>query len=153
MKKSVSCIVLCVSLLGISLNVKHINAMSQVETLVRCEVSKVIMGVLRNPMIAHPYDIVEVLIKKLSLLISHGNSNPKVANLCGRLQDAINRKQGALVILSILKETEPLLSPEAITKLQQLSSSDSMKLLSVLTKQIKESPRKNIESVEALFRC
>lgn len=151
MKRLLSKAILSVSLLTLSYaNVS--NATTPLDATVRCEVSKIIIGVLANPTIAHPYRIVEVLILKMRLLLSQGN-NPSIASLCARLESAIANKSGALMILSILQETAPLLSPEALARLEKLSQGERMTLLAKFSKQIKQAPQGTIESVAALFRC
>lgn len=155
MKKLIAYATLCVGLL---IAPAHISALSSVEQLVFCEISKVIIGVLSNPTIAHPYLIVRVLIKKMRLLLAESHNLQavdagKVAALCKKLECAVEAKQGALTILSILQETEPFLSPDALRRLKQLSRPQQMCLLEKFSKQIKHAPQETVEHVENLFRC
>lgn len=155
MKKLISYATLCVSLL---IAPAQLSAISAVEQMVFCEISKVIIGVLSNPTIAHPYLIVGVLIKKMRLLLAESHNlqavdAAKVAALCKKLECAVEAKQGALTILSILQETEPFLSPDALSKLKKLSKPQQMCLLEKFSRQIKHDPQGTIEHVENLFRC
>jgi hypothetical protein len=153
MKKLLSYTMLSIGFLTLPVRVVSLSATSSLEATVRCEISRVIVGVLSNPRIAHPYDIVEVLINKMNLLLSNGNHDLKVADLCNRLRQAIACKAGACTILSILVETEPLLSPEAVGIVKRLTNAERIGLLNTFGQQIKKSSRGNVKNVEALFRC
>lgn len=155
MKKLLSYTTLCVSLLTLPLSM---SAVSPLEQTVFCEISKIIIGVLANPGIAHPSLIVRVLIKKMRILLSDNHSQrvadlSKVTELCKRLEAAVENKQGAYTILSLLQEMTPFLSSEALDRLRKISKGQQMCLLNKFSQQMKQAPQGTVENVEALFKC